>query len=209
MEGFIEFISVNLVRSLQLMIKGAKGMKIEEEDDLDKELKILEQKVKGMGPKIEAVRSKKTIRELHSNSLADLFLDFVKLNSKFNKFYLENSITLWQDNSGRTLEDIDFERITNEVDNILEKVGNKLAFEYRFKNFNHFGLKTFDYTSNLEIKFNDTYYTIDFHDIEFRLDKLYNDYLTVEEISELMKKIGYEHKLYIENRIDIKNREQN
>ncbi|MEL7222281.1 MAG: Fic family protein, partial [Bacteroidota bacterium] len=49
LEPFVEYIAENLNHSLALMIKGAKGESIEEPDDLDKEIALLEQKLKGVG----------------------------------------------------------------------------------------------------------------------------------------------------------------
>ena len=44
-EAFIEYIAQNLVYSLEIMIAGANGESIEEDDDLDKEISLLEQKI--------------------------------------------------------------------------------------------------------------------------------------------------------------------
>lgn len=46
---FIEYIANNLNRSLEIMISGAKGEPIEEPDDLDKEIALLEKRLKGVG----------------------------------------------------------------------------------------------------------------------------------------------------------------
>lgn len=53
LEPFIEYIATNLVRSLEIMIRGAKGENIEEPEDLDKELALLREKAKGIGKRIE------------------------------------------------------------------------------------------------------------------------------------------------------------
>lgn len=44
-QPFVKFISENLIHSLQLMINGAKGEEIEEEDDLDKEINLIKLKI--------------------------------------------------------------------------------------------------------------------------------------------------------------------
>lgn len=46
LEPFIEYIGANLVHSLELMLKGAKGEDVEEFEDLAKKVKLLKQKVK-------------------------------------------------------------------------------------------------------------------------------------------------------------------
>src|SRR5215211_4276194 len=53
LEPFVEYMAQNLVRSLEIMIRGAKGESIEEPDDLDKEIALLERKIRTIGQKIE------------------------------------------------------------------------------------------------------------------------------------------------------------
>mgnify|MGYP007089482551 FL=1 len=57
MDVFVEYVAKNLVRSLEIMLAGARGENIEEPDDLDKELALLEQRLKGMGKKAEVLAS--------------------------------------------------------------------------------------------------------------------------------------------------------
>ena len=52
-EPFVDYIADNLIHSLELMIKGAKGEAIEEPDDIDKELTLLENKFNSYSKPIE------------------------------------------------------------------------------------------------------------------------------------------------------------
>jgi hypothetical protein len=45
-EPFIDYIAANLVRSLKIMVSGARGESIEEPDDIDKEISMLDRKIK-------------------------------------------------------------------------------------------------------------------------------------------------------------------
>jgi Fic family protein len=47
-EAFVDYIAKNLVYSLEIMIAGANGESVEEDDDLDKEIQILEEKLKNL-----------------------------------------------------------------------------------------------------------------------------------------------------------------
>ena len=58
-QPFIDYIAVNLARSLEIMIAGAKGESIEEPDDIDKELRLLEERVKNIGGKFATNKQKK------------------------------------------------------------------------------------------------------------------------------------------------------
>jgi Fic family protein len=57
LEPFIEYIAENVVRSLEIMIKGAKGEEIEETSDLDKKLAILEARIKSRPEKGKIIKS--------------------------------------------------------------------------------------------------------------------------------------------------------
>ncbi|NJM80516.1 MAG: Fic family protein [Flavobacterium sp.] len=80
-EAFITYIAQNLVHSLELMIAGAKGENIEEEDDLDKEIALLEQKMKSSYITREDKANKLSL------SLIDLIDGFYNIYLKFKKLY--------------------------------------------------------------------------------------------------------------------------
>jgi hypothetical protein len=50
-EAFIEYIAQNLICSLQIMIAGAHGEDIEEEDHVNKKIKELEQEIENLKKK--------------------------------------------------------------------------------------------------------------------------------------------------------------
>ena len=87
LKPFIEYIAQNLVHSLQIMIKGAKGEDIEELDDLDKELTLLKAKFDTKGNVIKVVKSKEVIRKHLNNTFPIMVEDFLLKLQKFNKFY--------------------------------------------------------------------------------------------------------------------------
>ncbi|MGB3776876.1 MAG: Fic family protein, partial [Tunicatimonas sp.] len=90
---FVEFIATNVVRSLEIMIKGAKGEDIEESDDLDKELALLEHRLKTniKAKKTEKASRKKTsesaILKFFQSSISPLFEQFFSACLKFRRFY--------------------------------------------------------------------------------------------------------------------------
>ena len=92
LEPFIEYIAQNLVRSLEIMIRGAKGESIEEPADLDKELALLERKFEKLGKKIEKVRTKENILHVVFSSVPKILEEFIKACLKFERFYIESEI---------------------------------------------------------------------------------------------------------------------
>jgi Fic family protein len=87
LEPFIEYIAQNLMRSLEIMIAGAKGANIEDPDDLDKQIALLSQKVKATANTIEVLRTKEAILELYDGSLVKLLEAFIEICEKFREFY--------------------------------------------------------------------------------------------------------------------------
>jgi Fic family protein len=103
-EPFIEYIADNLIRSLRIMIKGAKGESIEEPEDLDKELALLEGKLKGFGRKVELVKTSDLILDVIDKSIIFLIIDFTDSCKKFDRFYVDNLFSVSTNRSGRCVE---------------------------------------------------------------------------------------------------------
>jgi Fic family protein len=64
LEPFLEYITENLVRSLEIMISGAKGESIEEDGDFEKEMALLKQKFENSGEEIEIFKNEYTLLDL-------------------------------------------------------------------------------------------------------------------------------------------------
>lgn len=91
LDPFLAYIAQNVIRSLEIMLRGAKSENIEEPDDIDKQISLLEQKLKQTGDKIEQTKSEKTLVRFRDNSLLRLVGKFVEMNEKFKGLYLNRS----------------------------------------------------------------------------------------------------------------------
>lgn len=87
-EPFLKYIAQNVVASLELMLKGAKGESIEEPDDLDKAIALLEQKINHVGDKIEQVKSKEVLEAFILKNLPNIASTFIAIHDKMSKFYV-------------------------------------------------------------------------------------------------------------------------
>lgn len=103
-EAFVNYIAKNLVHSLKIMIAGAKGESIEEDDDLDKEIALLEQKLKGFGKKIEKTKSEENINEVLIGSILEIANQVKNKLEKFGSYYLNKSISIVIDGQSHSLE---------------------------------------------------------------------------------------------------------
>lgn len=104
LEAFVNYIAQNLVRSLEIMIAGAKGKSIEEDDDLDKEIALLEQKLSGFGEKIENTKSENNINEVLYKSIVEIANQIKNKLTKFNNYYLNKGILIAIDGQVYSLE---------------------------------------------------------------------------------------------------------
>ncbi|RQP19277.1 MAG: Fic family protein [Parapedobacter sp.] len=198
-EPFINYIATNLVRSLEIMIAGAKGESIEEPDDIDKEIALLEQRLKTNGKKPKISRTNEVLMELYDDSVARLWNKFLQACSKFDKFYFD------------TEETVDCEHTWFSGPEALSRLRHKISgkidilnFTYDFKTFKQPGFGEFDYQSQFRIKF-DLYngYSVLVNRLSpnATIRKNYGEQLSNEEIELITKMLSHAHKDFIEQRI--------
>lgn len=118
LEFFFNYVCTQVIHSIELMIKGAKGESIEEDDDLDKKLALLTQE-------IEAEDSENEIKTRLSSNIIKKILDewgykllnlLAETTGKFNKFYdkPEHGFNITIDRVGQHVEftnEISFEKL--------------------------------------------------------------------------------------------------
>ena len=199
LEPFVEYIAANVVRSLEIMIKGAKGEDIEDSDDLDKELALLEQRFKSAGEKIEIKRSKEAILEFYDGSVVPLFNTFATVGKKFDKFYLKVAYSLSVNNRGYS--DRKDEKAIEELrEGIDDEIDNMRMF-YHYKVIDRDDLEDFEYVSGIKINFGYTDFTIQSFATDLILTKSYGQQLTKEEINALVKSEAKCHKETLEKKL--------
>ena len=197
-EPFVNYIADNLSRSLENMIKGAKGESIEEPDDLDKEIALLEQKLKGVGNRVEKEKSKETILEFYNKSYFRLRDAFLNAGKKFEKFY---------DNSSFTELVGPFNLQKYSVADLIESDGENSIIDFRlfyfYNSFVNIILSEFDFPSSVRIELRPGSYFVllPFDDHKFSLQKPYSEQLTDEEINLIVNTEMKRHTAFIEDKI--------
>lgn len=169
-EPFIDYIAEQLVWSLDISIKAAKGDRIDEDDDLDKKLALLKQEVEAEENEndiqtrltTEAVRA--ALKDWGYNFLTELALT----TSKFNQFYDKSShyISLMLNGSGQTIQ-FEKELLFDQFEILLDKSDKDkslqeadLAFRCNLSAFKKGGLNTFGCNYSVEIKFEEYKYEV-------------------------------------------------
>ncbi len=216
-EPFIEYIANNLIRSLKIMLKGAKGESIEEPGDLDKELALLEGKLKGFGKKVELIRTPDLILDVIDESIIFLIIDFIKTCKKFDKFYVRNQFVVYADPYNKiwqTDDDFTLERAKEFREALWGYIDSEylsyVKLSYEYSTFNRANVGDFDYSSNIYLVFGKTQYKIksdytEKSEIGFLLKKLYSEQMSEDERQEIIKLKAKQHKDFIEKKLKIHN----
>jgi Fic family protein len=205
LEPFFEYIAGYLVYSLELMIKGAKGESIEEPDDIDKEISLLEQKLKDISEPVEILKSKESILEIFDKSVKPLTVKFIEKAEKFEKFYIRNRFSIVVENSyirvgndPNTLDKIEVLKVARDK---VTRETNSIKPFFFYIAFNQKGFQESDYRSSLEFQFEFTKYKVFNQNKQVILEKSYSEQLQEEEIIELVNSEIRRHKDYIEKQI--------
>lgn len=202
LEPYIEYIAKNLVHSLEIMLKGAQGESIEEPDDIDKEISLLEQKLKSVSEPIESVKSQTTVLEVFENSIVPLTHKFIEKAAKFEKFYLKHTCTIWVNSKAFTSNK---EKVIEVTRKKIQEDTKTLKIDFYYNVFNHKGLEKSEYHSWIQFKFVFTEYQISDSINRVVYRKLYTEQLTEEEINKLVNAEATRHKNFIEKQIELIN----
>ncbi|QBN19443.1 Fic family protein [Flavobacterium nackdongense] len=197
-ETFINYIAQNLVRSLEIMIAGAKGENIEEDDDLDKEIALLEQKLKII-ESTKVLKSHKSSAELFQNSILPFILTYTEMMSKFEKLYSSCEFEIFGDNFNYlTKEDFLQNFKADEIDNL---VLNKIKIYYIFSMLKQTGFEEVKYENYISIIFDANSCKIKNFSDTTTWEVLYDSILTKTEIDKIVKSEVKRHKEFIEQKI--------
>ena len=181
------------------MIRGAKGEIIEEPDDLDKEIALLEQKLKTVAQPIEISKSQKAILELYDNSISELIKKFIDKGEKFEKFYVKNLFYL--NGVYVTSPHSKYDAILNYRNSIKEDISS-IVFQFDYQAFNQTGFQEFNHISQIRFTFDTTRYRVG-NSSGVTIEKLYGEQLDEMEINEIINAEIRRHKQFIESEIEM------
>lgn len=197
-EPFIDYIASNLVSSLNLMIKGAKGESIEDPDDFDKEISLLKQKFEGLSQPIEISKSKESILDIFDKSIVPLTNIFMEKGGAFEDFYINSDFLIFSNGSASNST-----KETALGDARVRINGNTRTIQpdFRYSVFKQKGFQEAYFNSSIVIEFGVTEYKVFSLEKEVLFEKLYTEQLEKEEMIELVRAEVKRHTKYIEQQI--------
>jgi len=195
---FVNYIAGNLMSSLQLTIDAAKGISIDEPDDLDKELVLLEKRMSARLNPVEGYKTTESVERVYDVSIVPLIEAFLSMCRKFDRFYRDSVF------QGHVMQ---YRRTSPLIVSSEELLMSKTRwFDRHLVNirlsYSHEGLgqnQIFDHMTSLTMDFGEKTYRVTFKDRV--LEKSYSESLTPDEISQLTKEVAEFHKKFIDSKI--------
>jgi len=152
-EPFIELVANDTLRSIELLVKAAKGENIEEKDDLDKEIELLKRNVK-QDDNISVNISNKDYQPIWKKSIYDLITHIDEKTSKFNELF-ERQISSF---ATKNLQDFPLAYIATELNHLLTE--DTIKIKHQFLTYKTNVSNSFDLSVSIEIKLHKNKYII-------------------------------------------------
>lgn len=164
LNAFARYIAEQLIWSLDISIKAAKGESIEEPGDLDKRLALLEMELEAVDPSEEVKYrfSKETFKNIFNGWLSELIKELIPEVQKFNKFFTGTNHSISLANGFLFIPFINqspseiIENFRTKFDSSnshFQDFDSSTSINLRFGTLIKGGLKTFDCNYSLEVKF--------------------------------------------------------
>lgn len=218
LEVFFEYIAKNLIDSLELMLRGAKGEKIDEIGDLDKKLALLEKELNQSGSKIETYKSKETVENFIYKQLPKILSAFIETSEKFKPFYFDHNYEIIFHCTGATSSTVLANLSENYFQAVLDLYNNRISHSNSNRKylksillkcahltFNRNTKKTearFSYYDNTRISFKPTQIKIYFPKSKQEIILLYDEEINEEELKLYLEREAQHHFDYIQQMID-------
>ena len=183
-EPFIELVANDTLRSLELLVKAAKGESVEEKDDLDKEIELLKRNAKHDNA-VQVDINNDEYRAIWQKSINDLLFEIDSKLQKFTELFKKSNIEYHY-----------FAKVTevNGIKDILDfiislKSPGVVKIDYEFYTYKNAGTNYFDVAASFDICLYEYKYQIIHPDENLKQIKdeyLYNkviDPKTVDEIA--------------------------
>lgn len=219
---FVEYMAKGLLRSLEVMVKGAKGESIEEPNDFEKEIALLKQSLKQKNDKIESTLNEDTLKLWGEQTLPVILRQFVLMCEQFDGLYAQIVYYTFEyreviDNNdvfGETIKAFHYRFNKHDIlhNNTLNTIQKSLYLQILLNTkciylpisalFNTFTFNkkdSFDYNSELYIELTINNYIISCEKSNKKITKLYHQTPTEEELAYILDEEARLHLAFIKN----------
>lgn len=186
LESFITYVAEQVIWSLEISIKAAKGEKIDEIGDFDKKLKLLLQNLNSTNEFVKITRSPQSLQALFNNNIEPLLIRIADKLSRLDALFKSRSDYLTSNSKpfGSTLS----QSLLNVKNTLKDNILNEVMYHYSLAEFRKGA--NFTIGCNLKISFHQNVYELSSDFTEFKLSKLYHEDLSENEILQIIEELG-------------------
>lgn len=183
-------IADEVTRSLETLLRGAKGEAIEEPDDIDKEIALLKQQLQHIEDPVEF--SESVQRKLFAESLGKFLIDLGSKISFFDEFYSTHSVRIQGDSRQGTTSrgwSSESELQTKDIAAELERLRGQHGvittanFIFEWQNLKKSPLSDVNDSLQITLQFQQLNYTIAAPTVPYTIKHTYNAALTEKEMN--------------------------
>jgi Fic family protein len=204
---FVDYIAACLCNSLKIMIAGAKGLSIEEPDDQDKQIKLLEKLLEQKSKKLSIGKSTESVSAAFNFTFKPLAWRLHQSVQQFAPMYFDIQSNVFKDSNdyfvGATrILDMISDSYEQKVQ--LDSQTQSLTWHAQFSTLRYEGIAQFSHSPWLNLKFGNAGYEITHTFGGDPIQKAYNEYLSNDEITTLVKAMKSTHIAAIEAATGVK-----
>ncbi len=212
-ETLLDFIARNVIGSLELYLKGAKGESIDEIDLLEKDLIELEQRLLKLGSKI-VKREKIVLLDIFDKSILPLLNKQLENYGRFDRFYIDKKVEILitsltnlginGDGEKKSFQAKSTAHLRELLLNEPLDLNPAIFVNYAYRSFNRDGFADVEYNSQTVVCFDELEYIITERNgrgIHSNYAKKYSEELSSDEFEDILNKSSDAHKEFIEQKI--------
>lgn len=200
LEPFTEYIAKNLHTSIIQLINAAQGGMIEEPGDIDKEITLLDKKIRAFGKRIEIKRTNESTDHILQTSVYPLMIRFFDANRSFDRFYVNPYTRLLINGQNWEIPTSSSHFAKMRLPGVPEILEVRLV--YLGDAFNQDFLPNMQYESSLNVVFELTSYRAMVSGNQWGIQKLYSEELFDDEMERLIDFEKNLHLSFIKKRFD-------
>lgn len=198
--AFHEYIADQLISSLELAIKAAKGEEVEDPEDLDKKLALLEMELQAIDPNEEVKKrlNKEVFESVLQSWVSTLILQVIPVIQKFNKLFTgtqhyisianSNGYADFRDESPEEVLNLLLSRYFTQTEQRFNPHNLSIDINTSYGTLIKGGLKTFGCNYSLRVKFDLIKYQVyvdEFQNDGSRQEKMFTEKLLHKPLNEI------------------------
>lgn len=182
----VQYMSDLLKHSLNIYLKGVRGEDIEEKDDIDKEIALFKQSLRG-DVNVKELKTVKNISRITEKVIQPMMNYFISKSEKLNDLFFENKII----RPSYTYKDvtIEYDGLEDKLSSSETTLTDAIKFGYVHKAFKKLE-KSFNISTNFEITFQEKNYKVFVTQINNKfITKLYHENWQPNEMEDFVNGI--------------------